>query len=395
MLFKKILEDVILKLKKMVRRRQMRVSTNNIEVKKINKNRVFRYIGQQEKISKPEIATALSISGPTVLQLVKELVGQGLVKEVGELKSTGGRKATAVAIKEDAFFAIGLDVTRNHIGLVVSNLSKRILAHVRISKPFVMKEVYFEEVGEAVSAFIKENEIAPEKILGVGISIPGIVNGDGTDISYSHMLKVSHVSCEKFSAHIPYPCTLLNDANAAGVTELLNAREYNRIIYLSLSNSVGGAIIMEQIYSGNNWRSGEFGHMTMVKDGEPCYCGKKGCFDAYCSALRLVDIAGGRLDDFFRGLDEGNKTYEEVWDKYIYYLVMMVENLHMVFDCDVVLGGYVGGFMGPYLVKFREKIAGNNIFETNGDYVKECKYKVEASALGAALHYIEEYIQEI
>ena len=65
----------------------MRRSTNNSEVKKINRNRVFRYINEQKETCMTEIASALEMSGPTVLSLVNELRDSGMIEEVGEYKS--------------------------------------------------------------------------------------------------------------------------------------------------------------------------------------------------------------------------------------------------------------------------------------------------------------------
>ncbi len=79
----------------------MRKGTNSLEVKKLNRNRVFRYVNSRSETSMPDISAALDISGPTVLTIVKELKQDGIVEEVGELQSTGGRKAKAIsAVKE-------------------------------------------------------------------------------------------------------------------------------------------------------------------------------------------------------------------------------------------------------------------------------------------------------
>jgi predicted NBD/HSP70 family sugar kinase len=373
----------------------MNVSSNNIEVRKANKNRIFRYICQKERISKPEIAAALGFSVPTVLQLVNKLEEENLVFEVGECDSKGGRKAKAVGPNWDAAFAIGLDITKNHIGIVYTNLSKQVLEHVRIYKTFTDTEEYFKEVTDTLKNFIKEHHIPEDKIVGVGISIPGIVDGDNNRIEQSHVLNLHNVSCERFGKYIPYPSILINDANAAGRTEIDSERRKNNIVYLSLSNSVGGSVIMEKIYNGNNWRSGEFGHMILDVNGGTCYCGKKGCFDVCCSALRLADMADGKLEKFFEGLKEGNEEYKRVWERYLSYLAIMVENLHMAFDCDIILGGYVGSFMEPYMKEFQVRIAKSNIFGDTGKYVKLCKYQYEAAALGAALFFIEKYMKVI
>ena len=69
-----------------------RKRASNIEVKKINRNKIFRYVNKYGRVSKPDISAELGISMPTVLQNINELKEQGLVHEVGEFESTGEEK---------------------------------------------------------------------------------------------------------------------------------------------------------------------------------------------------------------------------------------------------------------------------------------------------------------
>ncbi len=135
--------------------------------------------------------------------------------------------------------------------------------------------------------------------------------------------------------------------------------------------------------------------MTLVPDGGQCYCGKRGCMDVYCSAKRLSDAAGGRLEDFFGSLSAGSAEAEALWERYIAYLSAAVNNIHMILDCDVILGGYVGSHIEPYLNEIREKIEERNTFAESASFVSACSYKVGAAALGAALEIVEKFIEEV
>lgn len=96
---------------------------SNIDVKRINRNRIFRLIYNNEKISKQDIAYRLGMSLPTVTQNLKILKEQGLIEEDGVLESTGGRKAKAISCIKNARFAVGLNITKNHISIVLINLN--------------------------------------------------------------------------------------------------------------------------------------------------------------------------------------------------------------------------------------------------------------------------------
>ena len=96
---------------------------NNRDVKKINRIRTIRSIFSCDRISQPELAAKVNNSWPTVLQNVKELMAMGLVQEVGTFESTGGRKARAFAPVRNARLAVGLEITQNHVGAVLVDLS--------------------------------------------------------------------------------------------------------------------------------------------------------------------------------------------------------------------------------------------------------------------------------
>ena len=67
----------------------------------------------------------------------------------------------------------------------------------------------------------------------------------------------------------------------------------------------------------------------------------------------------------------------------------------MSFDCDVVAGGYVGSYMEEFAANFRELLAARNTFEADGSYFRFCRHKVGASAIGAALLPVEDFLQQI
>lgn len=377
---------------------------NNQEVKKLNRNTVFRYMNELKQTNMADISAALSISGPTVLTIINDLKQSGLVREVGEYRSTGGRKAKAFATVKDAKYAIGVDITKHHVGITYTNLSRKTQSYERIRKVFCNTEEYFVELGELVRDYVKRHAIPEKRIEGMGISVPGIVDTHRNVISRSHVLNIKDVPFEECLKHMPYPCVIVNDANAAAIAECHDIEKKGGVVYLALSNSVGGAVVFDaelkqsvgdHLYMGDNWRSGEFGHIIIHPNGKTCYCGKKGCLDAYCSAYNLADTADGRLETFFEKLQEGSERHKDTWKEYMSNLAIAVENIRVCFDCDIILGGYVGGFMEPYLQEFVELLSSSDIFDSDRKYVRAGRYKKEASALGAAIYRIDRYIAEI
>lgn len=368
---------------------------SNMDVKRRNRSNTLRCVLTCDHISQMELSQRLSLSWPTVLQNVKELSELGLIQEVGSYESTGGRKAKAYAPVRDAKLALGVDITRNHVSFVLVDLCGQVLHWTRNSYPFSLDDSYACGLGELVERFVADNS-AGERLLGIGISLPGVVAEEKGILDDSHILGVQDVPTAFFSRYIPYPCHFLNDANAAGLAEVYGTLDAGDLVYLSLSNSVGGAILNGgALYTGAHLRAGEFGHNTLIPGGRRCYCGKEGCLDAYCSARVLADYTEGKLADFFDRLRAGDPQLEQVWQEYLQYLAVAVNNLHMSFDCDVIVGGYVGAYLEEFGGPLRTLLEERNTFRRDASYLRFCRYKLEAAAVGAALMQVDQFIQNI
>ena len=355
-----------------------------------NQIKIAKFILKKSETSKQEISSKLGLSMPTVLQNVKELIQMGMVTETGKYESTGGRKAAVLSIAEGFQTAVGIDITANHISYVLIDFSGIMLAKKRIKQSFENTPDYHQFVADQLDRFLLENHADQEKILGVGISLPGIIDKTHSVLIRSHVLKQNHMSLKAFSQRIPYPVFYENDANSALFSEIQQIN--TDMIYLSLSNSVGGAIYLNgKIVEGDHHRSAEFGHMILEPNGTPCYCGKKGCADAYCSATVLQAHAAS-LEDFFEQLQKGNRTIQAVWDRYLEHLSILITNLRMAFDCDIMLGGYIGGYLKQYLPELSRKAIQYNQFEDDTLYLKCCTHDREASAIGVAMTFFETYL---
>lgn len=367
---------------------------NSTDKKKANLIRVARFILHRRVTSKPEIAGTLLISMPTVLQNVKELIRRGIIIESGEYESTGGRKAKALSVNAGLKYAAGIDITNNHISYVMIDLTGELTAKIRIREKFENSLEYNEKVYRHFRKFVSQSGIEEDKILGVGISFPGIIDKQYETLLISHILRVQNLSLRNLSRLFEYEVRYENDANSAAMAEMYRLEK--NAVYLSLSNSVGGSFYVRNgIYEGDDYRSSEFGHMVLVPGGRTCYCGKQGCVDAYCSALVLADHTDGNLEQFFNRLDKGEEDIQKIWDEYLEYLAITVTNLRMAYDCDIILGGYVGGYIGKYMTELSKKVIKYNGFENDTTYLKTCSFKKEVSAVGIAMSFVEQYFETL
>lgn len=368
----------------------------NVEIERFNRASVYRYFFSRETATKQELVADLGLCLPTVSKNLAALCEAGLIGKSGSVGNTGGRRAATWSLLPDARIALGMDITMNHLTVVAVNLTGSIVASARRRLKFAEEEGYYREAGQKLERLVSEAGIVPQQILGVGVGLPALVDKDDKSLIFSKILPLRGTIFEEISAHIPYEVRLYNDANAAAFTESWQGPPIRNLFYLMLSNNVGGAMILEgAYYPGDTQKSSEVGHMTLVPNGRPCYCGQKGCADAYLSATNLAALAGGSLQSFFDRLDEGDSAIAGAWDEYLDYLALTVNSVHALLDCDVILGGYVGEHMEAHLPRLRQKAAARNTFGAQADYLKACSYKRESIAAGAALHFIDSFIRSI
>ena len=365
-------------------------------LKQLNRNRVYRLIRQEGCVSKQTITRELGLSLPTVTQNIVELMERGLVCEQGFFGNTGGRRAKGYAVNAEAKIAVGVDMNKRHFSVAALNLQGKVIAKTRKYRDFEDSDSYYQAVASAVENLIADLQISGETILGVGLAVQGIVTPDRRKVIYGNVLGITGLTIDRAGKFIPYPKGLFHDSDMAAYAEYRAREGHIRAVYISLSTNLGGAFI-----DGGRSEQGPFGmarieHMTLVPDGRRCYCGKKGCADAYCSTYLLTDATpDNRLNTFFRLLEEGDPDIRAVWDKYTHDLAIMINNTRMMFDCPVILGGYLAEYLDQHLGEIKTLAYGRNSFDSSGDYLELSRILEEPIAVGAALQFIDAFIEEI
>lgn len=166
--------------------------------------------------------------------------------------------------------------------------------------------------------------------------------------------------------------------------------------YLSLGRGVGGAVLFSGgAYLGVSGRSGEFGHMCIHPDGELCACGRRGCLEAYCSTARISDDLDMTLEDFFRSVEEdlGNSR---LWRRYLDDLALGIVNIHMALDCAIVLGGKLSEYLtDERLEELETRLGERDPVYREAPYLSICRYHDRANGVGAALYFIDRFLQTV
>lgn len=376
------------------------VNSTITERRRQTRNKMFRYIyDSQVPVSKQQIASAMGYSLPTVHQNIAELLDAGLIRPGEVQKSTGGRPAVGYTVDEQIRYSVGISVSATHLRMLITDIRQNELAFRRVPLISPDGSSIGLQIADELSGFLKENKIEEERMLGVGITFPGVIDQEKDAIVLSPTLRMKDISLSAVREPIPFPVFIENDSTSGGAAEWLGLtprERENDFVYLFLENGIGGAVFIDgKPYLGTEGRSAEFGHMCIVPNGKLCNCGKRGCLEAYCSAFRFTRDLGIEADTFFERLEAGNKEYAELWDEILEHLSIGIHNLRMAFDCNVILGGFASQYLAPYLPELKRRAMERSPFTLEEDYIKLGKYPTKAGMMGVAWHFMEDFINRV
>ncbi len=363
------------------------------ELKKANTKNVLEFIYGRRKTSKLEIAINLGLSRPTVSQIVRELMDQGLVAQKGSFESTGGRKAEALAFVPLERVAVGVELLKESYEIVAIDLYGEIIKSEMHTLAFSDTPAYVKTVCDSVNHFIDRLPVEPSRVLGVNIVLQGLISSDGELVTYGKILNCTGMSIRQFKSYLNYPCVMVHDGEAAATVELWFSPDIQNAIFVHIRYNMSGALIIGgKFLKGNELKSGVFEHMTIVPDGRPCYCGKQGCVDTYCTLNALL-TPGEPVDRFFAALREGGPEEAARWDEYLDYLATAIDNLHMMMDYDVILGGILGRYLIPADIdRLHKLIADRTAFPAERRFIRIGATAKIPIATGAALPHIIHYL---
>ena len=367
------------------------------ELRRRNKNNMYRFFYHaDEPRTKQDIAGSLSLSLPTVTQNLKELMDEGLIEYAGMEASSGGRRARTMKVCAAARFAVGIELSPKHIRLVAVDLRAEVIAYHKLTETFSNDTGYRRRMAQALEDFLDNFGLNRGKLLGVGITLPGIIDEEKDLIEVVPVFRLRKMRLSMLTELVPYPVYVENDATAGGFAEWWNRPETRTMAYLFVGKGVGGALLFDgKPYIGAQRRSAEFGHMRIASNGKVCSCGKRDCLEAYVSTARLSDDLGISVETFFERLRQGDIECCTVWQDYLDALAVGINNIRMMMDCPVVLGGTITPYVESYLPDLYSRLERRNSFDDGERYLHLGRCGNQANCIGAALHFINEFIARV
>lgn len=273
-------------------------------------------------------------------------------------------------------YYLGVDLGGTNIACAVVDRQGKILGKASIPTGLpAAPEAIARRMAECCRRAVEQAGCAMEEIGSVGVGTPGIANARDGVVEYSCNLGFSDTPLAGLvEAQMHKPVYLENDANAAALGEFVagSGRGSDSLVAITLGTGIGGGVVMNRrLLTGFNFAGGEIGHFVMVEDGVPCGCGRRGCFEAYCSATALIRQTRQAMENApdslmwreagaleavngqtaFSAMEQGDKAAREVVDAYIRHLACGLTSVVNIFQPEVLcVGGGVGN-QGETLLK--------------------------------------------
>lgn len=311
-------------------------------------------------------------------------------------------------------FYLGIDIGGTNIAVGIVDENYKIVK--KASNPTSLprsSEDLCDAIYQTGMKAIREADLTIDDIQWVGVGCPGTIDRKaGTAHVYVNKFPFNGINLrDELNKRFGIPCFVENDANAAAYGEALAGatKDVANSVAITLGTGVGSGIIIDgKIYNGFNFAGAEIGHTVIVKDGRPCSCGRRGCWEAYASATGLIrETRHAMLDatdslmwkmvdghvsrvtgrTAFDAMREGDPTGTDVVEKYIEYIGCGIVNIINTFQPDIVcIGGGISKEGDTILIPLRKYIVKERYSKYINKQTTICIAKLgnDAGIIGAA-----------
>ncbi|HEY0261069.1 MAG TPA: ROK family protein [Lacisediminihabitans sp.] len=337
------------------------------DLRRGNRSRALWQLHLRGPLSRQEVGSAIGVSMATVSNLVAELIQLGAVVEGGVEDSTGGRPRGLLRINAEYGYVIGVDIGETAFLVELFDFGMEVRASHRSSTELIRldPEDAIGHVLAGIDAVIAESGVDRERILGVGVGVPGLVEQGADAVVHGQSVGWDAVPFERLMrARTDLPVLLDNGAKTLGQAERWfgAARDCLNVVVVLLGIGVGASIVTDDApYRGATGSASEWGHTTVVVGGRTCRCGASGCLEAYIGAASIVDrydeLRGAPGDSDPRALERriaeifSSETTDlaagRVVEETIAYLGAGLSTLINLLNPErIVVGGWLGHALG-------------------------------------------------
>ena len=317
-------------------------------------------------ITKPDVAVMTNISTVTAHTIITELEHAGLLVSAGELKPTGGRKAILYKTNPEFGYIIGQYHGRTKITTNLYDLSLSTLYVNKISSDLSKSSTAIGNIKEEIDKSIQESGISKDKILGIGITLPGQINHrDGVINSMLGLGDWNNTLLQSIiERSIGIPACVYNDNRA----NIISCKWLNRIpasanaAYVTISDGVGvGVMLNGEVFSGNHSFAGELGHLD-TGGKLKCHCGSVGCVETLVCSANIIRQVQGKyglsvsktdstklcVNEIIQMAKDGNNGVYEIIRKSVRHSGLIIDAIIKAYDPEKII------IYNPWLMHFNE-----------------------------------------
>jgi glucokinase-like ROK family protein len=262
-------------------------------VRQINLSLIMHSLRTDSPISRASLAQKTKLTKTTVSDLIKELNERGFVRELGMQTSRTGRPATLLTLNPAAGYIVSCEIGVGFVEVLVTDFAPQTIWQIKQpTASDISQDELISQVLVLLHEAVERGKPSADKLLGIAVGVPGMVDHASGSILFAPNLKWRNVPLlallekESFGA----PIFVDNEANMAALGEHYfgASQGYNEILYLSGNVGLGGGFLSNgQLRRGASGMAAEYGHMTVDMHGELCNCGNYGCLETKVSQNSL------------------------------------------------------------------------------------------------------------
>ena len=340
---------------------------NSENVKLSNRSSILLLLNNNGAMSRKDIAETVGLTAASVTLICSELMEEGIIVELGEAaeEKRAGRKKILVDINPEYRNVLCIAVESDTTYIAVTDMKGNMLCNCSLpTDKHTKPEQFFRNVTDECQRLFWKNNIVREKLIGAAVTIPGSVDRKrGISLNTYSIWTESIPVADLIKKDLGLQVVVENNLKAYAQAEVYFGlgRTVSNLFILKWGPGVGSSIIIDgKIYQGSNKMAGEIGHMTAVKDGRSCNCGRKGCLEAYVSTKAIADDVQAELDRTDENVDKlvRDENIEKIIDNKIDMLAFNLKNSISILDSkNVVLIGYmfeIPGYMERFIKAYKE-----------------------------------------
>lgn len=278
------------------------------------KKKIIRQLYFSNLLSCAELSAKIEKSLSLTTKMLNELIADGTVVETGYAPSSGGRRPLMYSLQPDILYTIAVAMDQFFTRIAIVDMQNRYISPVeKFELPLANNPRALDILIAKIEATIQKSGISKNKILGIGIGMPGFVDAQ-QGVNYT-FLQTKGTITDNITTQTGIPAFIENDSSIVALAELRfgAARSRKNAMVINIGWGVGlGMIMGGELFRGENGFAGEFSHIPLFNNGKLCSCGKSGCLETETSLSVIVEkakegIRSGRitaLKEFVKGTEE-------------------------------------------------------------------------------------------